>query len=571
MKWLNNLKLGKRLVIGFLTIALYIVIVGVVACVNIYRLNSGSVQLYNGNLKTIENLNKFDANTMKLRLSIINLVESRSKEDVQSTKNSMDNYRNENDKILSSYKSLKLTPEENTQVSKLSDKLVTWRDICNRIVNLMSEGKYDDAMILNRQAADYRSQITETVDKLIEITDKEAENQYINNASIFKVSIYIIVIVTILGIVMSLVLGNRISAFLVNKINKILSFTDAMSKGDLSKSLDNLGTDEVGMIGIRLNEANSNIRELIDEINISIENMSASSEELSATTEEISSMMNSVNLATGHIAEGSENLSSITEEISASSEEVGNNTNKLMSKADETTRSSLEIKRRAVNIKEKASQGIDEGTAIYNEKKDDIVKAIREGEVVSEVKVMAESIGNISKQTNLLALNAAIEAARAGEAGRGFAVVAEEVRKLAEQSSSVVDNINKMVTAVEKAFSNLSESSNGILDYISKSVQPNYQLLMDTGIQYEKDSQFISSMSEEVQSSSVEMKQMVNEIGSAIQNAAATAQESASECQEIQSSVNEVTKAVNDVANSSQNLAELSQHVSNMVKKFKVK
>jgi methyl-accepting chemotaxis protein len=73
-----------------------------------------------------------------------------------------------------------------------------------------------------------------------------------------------------------------------------------------------------------------------------------------------------------------------------------------------------------------------------------VVNAIAESS--SKVRYIADAISRIANQTNMLSLNAAIEAARAGDHGKGFAVVAEEVRKLAENSASLAQEIAELVS-----------------------------------------------------------------------------------------------------------------------------
>lgn len=565
-----GVKVRVKLIASFLTVAIFIAIVGLVGQMSLKSVHNNSEKMYSVNLNSVQTITDIEKNLIKIENNILDLVYIKNLNNKVSLEKEILAYKDANDKNMESYEKLYMTDEEKELYNLFKNRLKEYRELTDDVIKAIDENSYIEAEKLYKNMWYTSEKVFYVLNQIVEINSNGAKSVNESNSLIYMRANNIIIIFSILGFLIAISIGYFISKDIEKPLNKIKDLAGRLSSYDFSTPIDILRKDEFAETGIALNIAQENVRNLVKIIMENSEDISSSSEELSATVEELTSKVMIIDEAVENIASGMQESSAAAEELSASTQGVNQSISYLSAKATEGSSNANKSKERAIEVKTNSQKAIEETRKISSEKQRNMEKAIKDGEVVDSIKVMADTIGSIAEQTNLLALNAAIEAARAGENGRGFAVVADEVRTLAEQSSQAVINIKNTITKVQKAFEISIDTGSDILEFINTEVNDQFDAYGESGNQYYKDSDIVSKMSDEIATMSEEVTTIVGEVSSAIQNMEQSSQKSSEEAEIIKESMGDATKAIQQVALTAQSQAELAQNLNEIVQRFKI-
>jgi len=423
------------------------------------------------------------------------------------------------------------------------------------------------------------TQITTVNDKLVAFTVigdtgiKLVEEQLSSETykNIYKMVPINIAIMLIFLAIIGLSLFNSISIFITKPISKLTKMAKSIADGDLTKMVDIKSRTEIGRLSDELKNMQRNLSTLANNVQSEASKVEGVVQAINKQTEDLDKEMKFIANITETLSAGMEETAASTQEINGTATEIDNAITSIAKKAEEGATVSSGISTKASNLNVEFKNAQKKSIQTFESNKKVLEVALENAKNVEKINDLSSAILQITKQTNLLSLNASIEAARAGEAGKGFAVVANEIRKLAESSRDTATQIQDVTKIVIQSVDDLKTSSVNLLSFMEIDVNSDYEKMLKTTNEYEKDAFYINDLVTDFSATAEELSASVENLTSIISEIATATSESASSTLDIASKIGEAMTNLTVVSQKTSEAKESSKTLMKTTSSFKTK
>lgn len=541
---MKNVTITKRLVFLLVVAIVALIVVGVVGLSAALTAQKGVAQVRDDSLVSIKTLGSARGAFLQLRINTYLHVLTTNDVEMANVEKTIETLADNMNSELKKYEGL-LSNDEDKKM------LETDRQAVSQYLNILHEkllptSRKNDTntafSILRNEMHPVAQAGVEALSKHVAFNEKTANN-YAHEveasvSSAIKLSITVIVIALLVIAVMGYFMLSNIRASL-NLIRDNVSNVEANL--DFTQRVKVLHEDEIGLTAQALNR-------LLDKLQGNLRTILERSESVAHSANQMATTSEQVAVASSQQSESAATMAATVEEMTVSINHVGD-------RAYEADHLSGESGHLAASGESVISQTVDDINKIaetVNLAADRIRQLVNDSQRISSVVAV---IRDVADQTNLLALNAAIEAARAGEQGRGFAVVADEVRKLAERTSSSTQEISQTIESMRQGADEVASRMESVVSEVGRGVD-------SAG----KTSEVIA----QIGTGSRDTVEIVQEISSAIREQASAMTTIAQQVERIAQMSEESSAAADNSAHVAKELDHLATEMQQIVRAYRL-
>lgn len=435
-KLLDNFKTGTKLAIGFSSLILFLVVIGLFGVHSSARLGGLLQSVSTDRVSSILLISEAHIEAAFHYRTLYELASETDKMVIEDIEKDLKTRETNVRKSLSSYARAALSAREAELLQRFDGVWPVYMGLVQRVGELARQGDSAAALTLiyGEAQIDF-GPCDQVLKELVAINRELAASAAADGRDVAldvrNISIGLIACAAALGGLIAVAVTRSIT----QQLGKAVVELHRIAAGDMTAAIEVRGRDEAAAMFSSLRDMQVTLSGMVGRLQKTSRQLGASVGEVTGASQHMAQRAHDSHGAVRDAAD-------VIARLSASIDAVGNSAEEASRRAGAAGDAALHGR----TVGDTAAQDALQASQRIEQTADNIRKLSGQ---VQQVGVIVDVIVDIAGQTNLLALNAAIEAARAGEMGRGFAVVADEVRKLAERTTASATEIRGRIEAIQ--------------------------------------------------------------------------------------------------------------------------
>jgi methyl-accepting chemotaxis protein len=248
-RMLSNIKIGPKLIGGFIIVALIAGVIGIFGIVNMNKINNADTVLYTKMTVPISIQSDIATAFQRIRINSRDILRAKDNDEISAIVKTINDLKSEIDAKTIDFEKLSVSAEMNQLITKFKTSWAKYTQSLDDIVKLAQVNKDAEGYaILDGKGKQDAFATQEALDSIQARKTADAKIASDNNTKTAKGGSMVMIVTLIIGVLLALIIGIALTVSLTRPLTRAVEMIKELAQGHLGMRLKLNSRDELGIM-----------------------------------------------------------------------------------------------------------------------------------------------------------------------------------------------------------------------------------------------------------------------------------------------------------------------------------